>query len=225
MVETSPPPIIPFLSSRTRRPLVDTVSNRSEIFSEDVSLLTPTTIASLAALLAIIGSAYTASVRLLPAHTTPKLRAFYIWHLADALVHLVLEASFLYNCFLSYAVLPALSADYPHPASLGSAAATPLPHFLGRADRAYGSAYGSNPLAALWRDYAKADKRWARADPTVVSLEVLTVVLGGPIALYVYELIRRGAGGREGGEGSGKMWFWDSLLATGELYGGFMTVS
>ena len=65
-----------------------------------------------------------------------------------------------------------------------------------------------------------------RANETqVVSLEILTVFLAGPIALWVSELIRRGAG-KEGGKGGAKsasMWFWATILAAGELYGGFMT--
>lgn len=40
----------------------------------------------------------------------------------------------------------------------------------------------SSPFALVWREYGKADKRWAVRDPTVISLEILTVVLGGPAA-------------------------------------------
>ena len=56
----------------------------------------------------------------------------------------------------------------------------------------------------------------------IISLELLTVFGAGPLAVYVTEKIRQGAGG-EGGKGgikSAKMWFWGSVLATGELYGG-----
>lgn len=48
------------------------------------------------------------------------------------------------------------------------------------------------------------------------------MVLGGPLAFYVAELIRRGGGQAGQGENSAKLWFWGSLLACGELYGGFM---
>lgn len=61
-------------------------------------------------------------------------------------------------------------------------------------------------------EYARADRRWAEADPTVVSLELLTVLLGGPLAVYVCWLVRKGD---EGG-----IWFWGAVLATGEIYGG-----
>jgi hypothetical protein len=37
-------------------------------------------------------------------------------------------------------------------------------------------------FAAIWQEYAKADKRWEGRDPTVISLEVLTVFCGGPAA-------------------------------------------
>lgn len=95
-------------------------------------------------------------------------------------------------------------------------------YFLGYKDRLYGSDYGSNPFAKLWQEYAKADRRWGGADLTVISLELLTVGVAGPLALWVTEMVRRGAGigGGKGGVGSARLWFWASVLATGELYGG-----
>lgn len=67
-------------------------------------------------------------------------------------------------------------------------------------------------MARLWMEYAKADHRWGDADLTVVSLELLTVFVAGPLAIYVCELIRR--------RDESKLWFWASILATAELYGG-----
>jgi len=166
------------------------------------------TVGGLLAALSLFLSAYFASTRLLHASTTPKLRTFFIWHLFDALIHFLFEGSFLYNCFFTYTSVPHTS-DYPHPASLSS----PGVHFLGYADRLYGSQYGSSPTAKLWQEYAKADKRWGGADLTVISLELLTVFGAGPLAAYICELVRR----RENG---GKLWFWASILATAELYGG-----
>lgn len=61
-------------------------------------------------------------------------------------------------------------------------------------------------------EYAKADKRWGGADLTVVSLELLTVLVAGPLAVYVCELVRR--------QDAAGLWFWASVLATGEIYGG-----
>ena len=59
--------------------------------------------------------------------------------------------------------------------------------------------------------YAKADSRWAGADLTVVSLELLTVLGAGPLALYIcWGIVRR----------DGMTGFWMVVLATGELYGG-----
>lgn len=85
---------------------------------------------------------------------------------------------------------------------------------MGYSDRNYGSAYGTNPFAKLWQEYAKADKRWGGADLTVISLELLTVFGAGPLAVWVCELLRRGRGEEA------RLWFWASVLATGELYGG-----
>lgn len=61
-------------------------------------------------------------------------------------------------------------------------------------------------------EYAKADHRWGDADLTVVSLELLTVLVAGPLAIYVCGLIRR--------RDETRLWFWGSVLATAELYGG-----
>lgn len=166
------------------------------------------TVLSLLAALALLIIAYAASLRLLNASTSPKLRILFIWHAFDALIHLVLESAYLYNCFFTYISILS-SSDYPHPASL----TVPGVYFLGHKDRLYGSDYGSSPTAKLWQEYAKADKRWGGADLTIISLEILTVFIGGPLALYVCQLIKTQSHG-------GKLWFWASILATGELYGG-----
>jgi len=129
------------------------------------------TVGGLLAALSLLLISYAASIRLLHASTTAKLRILFIWHLFDSLIHFLFEGSFLYNCFFTYTTVPHTS-DYPHPASLTS----PGVYFLGAADRLYGSQYGSSPTAKLWQEYAKADKRWGGADLTVISLELLTVV-------------------------------------------------
>jgi hypothetical protein len=167
-----------------------------------------TTVLSLLATLVLLAAAYLASLRLLSASTSTKFRVIFIWHAFDALIHFVLEGSYLYNCFFTYISVP-ISNDYPHPASLTAAGA----YFLGHNDRLYGSNYGSNPMARLWQEYAKADRRWGEADLTVISIEILTVFVAGPLAVYVCELLRRQDRG-------GKLWFWASVLATAELYGG-----
>ena len=183
------------------------------------SLFNARTVASLSSLLAIVAAAYFSSLRLLPPSTTGKLRFFFIWHVADALTHLILEGSYLYNCFFTYTSLPAATPDYPHPAALPGTTS----NFLGHSDRLYGAFYGSNVFARLWQEYARADRRWGGADPTVISIELLTVLVDGPLALYVSDLIRRGAGSARGGALSGSLWWWGSVLAVAELYGGFMT--
>lgn len=59
--------------------------------------------------------------------------------------------------------------------------------------------------------YAKADKRWAEADLTVISIELLTVIGAGPLALWIcWGISRRDY----------RVAFWMIVLATGELYGG-----
>jgi hypothetical protein len=144
-----------------------------------------------------------------------KVRVLFIWHLFDALIHFFFEGSFLANCFLIYYSLPtSFSASTPRPASPPLLLTPPDVFFLGQSDRLYGAAYGSGPFSRLWQEYAKADRRWGGADLTVVSLELLTVGLGAPLALWICELLRRGE------KGGNRKWFWMIVLATAELYGG-----
>lgn len=167
-------------------------------------LFDQTTIISLFSTLAIVLAAYLSSRAVLPASTTATVRFFFIWHLADALCHFILEGSFLYHCFFSH--VPATSA----------VAETFFPtahNYLGwGAERAYGAqAGGSNPFAQLWMVYARADRRWAGADLGVVSLELLTVFFDGPLALYICYCIKNR---------DPKTPIWMIILATCELYGG-----
>ncbi|KAF2003158.1 Emopamil-binding protein [Amniculicola lignicola CBS 123094] len=177
-----------------------------------------TTVISLLAVLALLGGAYAASVRVLPKTAGWKTRILFVWHLFDALIHLVFEGSFLYNCFfVSYALPTSFSAatrHHPHIRLL----TPPDVYWLGSEDKLYGANYGTGVFSRLWQEYAKADKRWGGVDLTVVSLEILTVGLGAPLALWICEQLRR-----EERKGVLRRWFWMTILATAELYGGFMT--
>ncbi|KAF4981110.1 hypothetical protein FZEAL_3017 [Fusarium zealandicum] len=166
-------------------------------------LFDQTTIISLLSTVAIVLAAYLASLRFLPSASSGTLRFLFIWHLADALCHFLLEGSFLYLCFFSH-----------QPSSPDDVFATPR-GYLGYSDRVYGAqTAGGNPFAQPWMVYARADKRWAGVDLGVVSLELLTVLFDGPLALYVcYCLARKDP----------KASIWMIILATCELYGGFMT--
>ncbi|KAL6087608.1 hypothetical protein STEG23_035331, partial [Scotinomys teguina] len=69
-------------------------------------------------------------------------------------------------------------------------------------------------IASLWKEYGKADTRWLYSDPTIVSLEILTVVLDGFLALVlVYAIVKE------------KYYrhFIQITLCVCELYGGWMT--
>lgn len=168
-------------------------------------LFDQTTIISLLSTLAIVAAAYLASLRLLPSSATGTLRFLFIWHLADALCHFLLEGSFLYHCFFSHEPVDSASGStagyFPTPAG-----------FLGHSDRVYGvQSAGDNPFAQLWMVYARADRRWAGVDLGVVSLELLTVFFDGPLAVYIcYCLAKRDP----------KVSIWMIILATCELYGG-----
>uniref|UniRef100_G1SRP0 EXPERA domain-containing protein n=1 Tax=Oryctolagus cuniculus TaxID=9986 RepID=G1SRP0_RABIT len=69
-------------------------------------------------------------------------------------------------------------------------------------------------IASLWKEYGKADKRWLYFDPTIVSLEILTVVLDGGLALLLIYAIVREKYYRH---------FVQIALCVCELYGGWMT--
>ena len=63
------------------------------------------------------------------------------------------------------------------------------------------------------REYAAADKRWGTADPTVVSLELLTVSGAAPLAmLIVYQIVKDDPA----------RYYWIIVLCTAELYGGYV---
>jgi hypothetical protein len=177
-----------------------------------IPLIDTTTIVSLLSTVAILGIAYLGSVQLLPNTTSTKTRVLFIWHAFDSLIHTCLEGGYLYNCFFSYTTITSLWNAGGR--STVSAYLAPNVYFLGHKDRLYGSAYGTNPLSALWREYAKADARWGGSDLTVISLELLTVLIGAPLAAWICYCIVKGRK---------DAWFWMILLATGELYGGFMT--
>ncbi|TRM64187.1 Emopamil-binding protein [Schizophyllum amplum] len=72
----------------------------------------------------------------------------------------------------------------------------------------------TGPLAEMWKEYTLADARWGTADPTVVSLELLTVLGAGPLAVYILSQLARGDPARH---------YWIVVICTGELYGGWMT--
>lgn len=61
------------------------------------------------------------------------------------------------------------------------------------------------------REYALADFRWAVADPTVVSLEILTVLGAGPMACYILKMLAGDDPARH---------YWIIVLSTAEIYGG-----
>ncbi len=172
-----------------------------------------TTLLSLLTTLLILLAAYTASTLLLPARAPLRTRILFVWHAFDALIHLLLEGSFLYTCFFVSSSSSSSAAYSWH--------FTPRDtFFLADPTRTYGAAQGDGFAARLWQEYARADRRWGGADLTVVSLEILTVGFGTGIAAAVCAALV--GGGREEGRGgvSAKAWFWMVVLATGELYGG-----
>ncbi|KAI0079137.1 Emopamil-binding protein [Panus rudis PR-1116 ss-1] len=93
-------------------------------------------------------------------------------------------------------------------------------HFTFEGSFLYLSVFGrqvntsTGPFAELWKEYARADARWGVSDPTVVSLELLTVLGVGPMCCYVLKQLASNDPARH---------YWIVVLSTAELYGGFMT--
>lgn len=66
-------------------------------------------------------------------------------------------------------------------------------------------------VSASGKEYALADSRWGTADPTVVSLEILTVFGVGTMCFYVLkQLVQRDP----------TRHYWIIVLSTSEIYGG-----
>jgi EXPERA (EXPanded EBP superfamily) len=64
------------------------------------------------------------------------------------------------------------------------------------------------------QEYAKADKRWGTADPTIVSMELLTVFGAGTLAVWIaYQIVKRDSA----------RYYWIVVLGTAELYGGYVS--
>jgi hypothetical protein len=171
------------------------------------ALISATTVWSLFATVAILAVGYISSRQLLPTSASNKTRFLFIWHATDALIHFLLEGSYLWNCFFSSSTLLAAGLT-------GSEYLPRNVFFLGDQENVYGASYGTSLTSALWREYARADKRWGGTDLTVISLELLTVFIAGPLAVWVCYCLKNNRS-----EAS----FWMIVLATGELYGGWMT--
>ncbi|PYH95252.1 EBP-domain-containing protein [Aspergillus ellipticus CBS 707.79] len=163
--------------------------------------------------LSLIPIAYFLGDRIITGRFNQRNRYLFMWHAYDALTHLTIEASFLYHCFFSYtSISPSHNRG---------------PIFLKQKDRAYGATYSRGPFARLWQEYAKADHRWGGADSTIISIELLTVLLGGPAAVYIcwliYKVTITPIPPSTRGLLRGRLWMLSVVLATAELYGGFMT--
>ncbi|KAI1171822.1 ebp domain-containing protein [Nemania sp. FL0916] len=167
----------------------------------------PVTLWSLGSTVAILGVAYGLSLWAVDGTVSRARRFLFVWHAFDALIHLCLEGSFLYHCFFSWIPLSSVA----NPLALAPTAY----NFLGHTNRAYGpQAGGDAPMAQLWMIYAKADRRWGGADLSVISLELLTVFIAGPLAAYVaYGIATKK-------ESVNVLMI---VIATMEMYGGWIT--
>ncbi|XP_078100469.1 emopamil-binding protein-like [Sander vitreus] len=70
------------------------------------------------------------------------------------------------------------------------------------------------PLAELWKEYGRADGRWLVSDPTIVSIEILTVGLDSLLGVLLIHAVLQDKYYRH---------FLQVCLSVCELYGGWMT--
>jgi hypothetical protein len=68
-------------------------------------------------------------------------------------------------------------------------------------------------MGEIWRQYARADHRWAVRDPNVISLEILTVFVGLLCVVEIYGILKR----------SPWRHILQAAICVAELYGGWMT--
>jgi hypothetical protein len=171
-----------------------------------------TSILGLTTVAAVLAIACYAARLLLPTRSAVKIRILFIWHAFSAITHLTLEASYLYHVFFTSMSM----FDIAYTPGIHSTPLTPAgTAFINDHKHLHGAFYGTSATAKLWQEYARADKRWGGSDVTIISLELLTVLMMAPLALYVCQLLRK--------QEYSTAAFWMTVIATGELYGGFMT--
>jgi len=78
-------------------------------------------------------------------------------------------------------------------------------------------------MGEIWRQYGRADSRWQVRDANVISLELITVFLMGPMALYQLYLIWTAKTSKNGSVFNGLRHVLQIFICTCELYGGWMT--
>lgn len=81
-------------------------------------------------------------------------------------------------------------------------------------------------MARLWSEYAKSDRRWGGADLGIISIEIVTVFLDGPGAVYICYLIAKIMNNEKTAlrnQYKPRLWFAAIIVACLELVGGFYT--
>eukprot|EP01117_Protostelium_nocturnum_P013421 TRINITY_DN5002_c0_g1_i1.p1 TRINITY_DN5002_c0_g1~~TRINITY_DN5002_c0_g1_i1.p1 ORF type:complete len:215 (-),score=58.97 TRINITY_DN5002_c0_g1_i1:85-729(-) len=122
------------------------------------------TVYSLFSVVVILFLAYLSSKYLLPKEASKGDRLTFIWLAFDALIHFLLEGSFLFHSLFT------------------------------SQNGKWGANYSNHFTAKLWQEYAKADFRWGVGDPNIVSVELLTVLGAGPLCvLILWQIIRQDA--------------------------------
>ena len=179
------------------------------------------TIFGLVVALTIMPAAQVLGMVTLPKKTPLMYKVLFFWHAYDFLTHYILEGSFLYHCFSSFTDLGTSKNVTGYTRGPDQVA-----YLWNDVNRRYGSTFSTHFSALPWIEYGKADARWLYADLNVVSLELLTVFLGGPAATYIcYQIYKAMHAPNVAVQRKHltRVWFAATVLATGELYGGFMT--
>lgn len=180
-------------------------------------IFTATSAYSLAFVSAVGVAAYVASKSLLPKNASWQDRVTFIWLVSSTRIARPVAPNLRASLY-AYRLLTASST------TRSRARSSTTPCSASRSSRAPGlwrrcvrtpyiPTYGPQLMWALasGKEYALADSRWGTADPTVVSLEILTVFGVGTMCFYVLkQLVQRDP----------TRHYWIIVLSTSEIYGG-----
>ena len=161
-------------------------------------IISVTTVASLLAVVAILGAALVASRSALPRGSSVKDKAIFVWLAFDLLIHLYAHLTASTSLRKTQPSQPVAEPPPPHPTSYsifeGSFLALSCQTWPLSPNQAVNASAGM--FGELWREYAIADARWGTADAGVVALELLTVLGAGPLCGWIMWQLARGDRGR-----------------------------
>jgi len=139
--------------------------------------------------------AYVVSKILLHKKTEKTIRLIYVWYLSNAVFYLVFGTSYVYYSFKACSKTQFIG------------------HGAGRTH--CGVAFSDNLNALVWREYSRADSRFAENDQMILSMQIFATVVHGMIGGLICWLIWYN---------KRISWFWLAVVAMADVYGTFLRV-